>query len=519
MPIGARPDHPLRFDRSPSQGRQHNHTTHKKAAMKIKQLAVFALAGAMFAACTDTTDTIGNSLTDTTDRLDIQTDTFEVSTRSIAVDSVLSRSIYTYLGHIKDTETGTYVTSNYTTQFTILENIYGNSEYLPAQDSIVSRKDGQVVADSCRLRIFVKSYEGDSLNPMKLAVCEMATPVEEGQSYYTNFNPEARGMLRTDGKQIRKNKAYTVMDLNLSDSLRNSISSNGSAKPITISLDDEYTDTNGQKYDNYGTYIMRKFYENKAYFKNSYSFAHNVCPGFYIKSTDGLGVICEVYMTELQVYYRYTEMDSTVNGMIRLSGTEEVMQTNTIVNDKERTKQLAEDPTCTYIKAPAGIFTEVTLPIEEIAYGHENDTLSSAKVVFTRLNPTNDDNSFGEPTSVMIMPKDSLYSFFENKNLPDNMQTYLATYDNTRNTYAFNNIAGLVLAMYKAKRDGKSTTDSWNKAVLVPVAVTTNTSSSSTTITNVSNEMALKSTKLVGGADNPHKKIEISVVYNKFVKQ
>lgn len=519
MPIGARPDHPLRFDRSPSQGRQHNHTTHKKAAMKIKQLAVFALAGAMFAACTDTTDTIGNSLTDTTDRLDIQTDTFEVSTRSIAVDSVLSRSIYTYLGHIKDTETGTYVTSNYTTQFTILENIYGNSEYLPAQDSIVSRKDGQVVADSCRLRIFVKSYEGDSLNPMKLAVCEMATPVEEGQSYYTNFNPEAKGMLRTDGKQIRKNKAYTVMDLNLSDSLRNSISSNGSAKPITISLDDEYTDTNGRKYDNYGTYIMRKFYENKAYFKNSYSFAHNVCPGFYIKSTDGLGVICEVYMTELQVYYRYTEMDSTVNGMIRLSGTEEVMQTNTIVNDKERTKQLAEDPTCTYIKAPAGIFTEVTLPIEEIAYGHENDTLSSAKVVFTRLNPTNDDNSFGEPTSVMIMPKDSLYSFFENKNLPDNMQTYLATYDNTRNTYAFNNIAGLVLAMYKAKRDGKSTTDSWNKAVLVPVAVTTNTSSSSTTITNVSNEMALKSTKLVGGADNPHKKIEISVVYNKFVKQ
>lgn len=487
--------------------------------MKIKQLAVFALAGAMLAACTDTTDTIGNSLTDITDRLDIQTDTFEVSTRSIAVDSVLSRSIYTYLGHIKDTETGTYVTSNYTTQFTILENIYGNSEYLPAQDSIVSRKDGQVVADSCRLRIFVKSYEGDSLNPMKLAVCEMATPVEEGQSYYTNFNPEAKGMLRTDGKQIRKNKAYTVMDLNLSDSLRNSISSNGSTKPITISLDDEYTDTNGRKYDNYGTYIMRKFYENKAYFKNSYSFAHNVCPGFYIKSTDGLGVICEVYMTELQVYYRYTEMDSTVNGMIRLSGTEEVMQTNTIVNDKERTKQLAEDPTCTYIKAPAGIFTEVTLPIEEIAYGHENDTLSSAKVVFTRLNPTNDDNSFGEPTSVMIMPKDSLYSFFENKNLPDNMQTYLATYDNTRNTYAFNNIAGLVLAMYKAKRDGKNTTDSWNKAVLVPVAVTTNTSSSSTTITNVSNEMALKSTKLVGGADNPHKKIEISVVYNKFVKQ
>ncbi len=224
-------------------------------------------------------------------------------------------------------------------------------------------------------------------------------------------------------------------------------------------------------------------------------------------------------MTELQVYYRYTENDSTINGMIRMSGTEEVMQTNTIINDRERTKQLAEEDTCTYMKAPAGIFTEVTLPVEEIMYGHENDTLSAAKVVFTRLNPTDADNSFGEPTTVMILPKDSLYSFFENKNLPDNKQTFLATYDNTRNTYTFNNIDGLVSAMCKAKIEGKTTSDSWNKAVLVPVAVTQSTSSSSTSITNVSNEMALKSTKLVGGANNRHKKIKISVVYNKFVRQ
>ncbi len=486
--------------------------------MNIKHLACIAFVGTMLVACADTTDTIGNSLTNKTDALEIEDDTFYVSTRSIAVDSVLSQSIYNYLGHIKDPETGTYLTSNYTTQFTILEGIYSNSEYLPDQDSIISRKDGVAVADSCRLRIFVKSYVGDSLNPMKLAVCEMATPVEEGKSYYTNFDPEAKGLLRNDGNQIRKNKVYTVMDLNQSDSMRSAITSNSSTMPITIPLDDEYTDKNGNKYNNYGTYLMHKFYEDRSNFKNSYNFAHNVCPGFYVKSTDGLGVVSEVYMTELQVYYRYTSNDSTINGMMQISGTEEVMQTNTIINDKERTRQLAEDGTCTYLKAPAGIFTEVTLPIEQIANGHESDTLSTAKIVFTRINPTNDENSFSEPTNVMILPKDSLYSFFENKNLPDNIQSYLATYDDTRNTYTFNNIAGLVLAMYKAKKAGNATSDSWNKAVLVPVAVTTSKSSTSTTVTNVSNEMALKSTKLVGGTDNPRKNIEISVVYNKFVK-
>lgn len=489
--------------------------------MNIKHLACIAFVGTMFVACADSTDTIGNSLTNKTDALEIEDDTFFVSTRSIAVDSVLSRNIYTYLGHIKDPETGTYVTSNYTTQFAILERIYGTNEYLPKQDSIVSRKDGQVVADSCLLRIFVKSYVGDSLNPMKLTVCEMATPVEEGQSYYTNFNPEAKGLLRNDGNQIRKSKTYTVMDLNLSDSLRNAITTNNSTLPITISLNDPYTDVNGKTYDNYGTYLMRKFYEDKANFKNSYNFAHNVCPGFYVKSTDGLGVVSEVYMTELQAYYSYISNDSTIAGLMKISGTEEVMQTNTIINDKERTKQLAEDGTCTYLKAPAGIFTEVTIPVEQIMYGHESDTLSTAKIVFTRINPTNDDNSFSEPTSVMILPKDSLYSFFENKDLPDNKQSYLATYDDTRNTYTFNNIAGLVSAMYKAKTDNTASNE-WNKAVLVPVTVTkstSSTSSTSTTVTNVSNEMALKSTKLVGGTDNPRKNIEISVVYNKFVKR
>ncbi len=490
----------------------------KNTTMNIKHLACIAFVGALFAACADTTDTIGNSLTNRTDALEIENDTFYVSTRSMAVDSVLSRNIYSYLGHIKDPETGTYVTSNYTTQFTILEGMYGNSEYLPAQDSMVNKIDGKAVADSCCLRIFVQSYVGDSLNPMKLAVCELATPVEEGQSYYTNFDPEAKGLLRNDGNQLRKNKVYTVMDLNLSDSLRGVINAKSSTRPITIPLNEEYTDVNGNKYSNYGTYIMQKYYENNAYFKNSYNFAHNVCPGFYIKSTDGLGVISEVYMTELQVYYSYTNNDSIISGMMQMSGTEEVMQTNTIINDKNRTKQLAEDSTCTYLKAPAGIFTEVTLPVEQIMYGHESDTLSTAKVVFTRINPTTDDNSFSEPTNVMILPKDSLYSFFENKNLPDNKQSYLATYDNTRNTYTFNNIAGLVSAMYKAKVDGKANADTWNKAVLVPVAVTKTTSSTSTTITNVSNEMGLKSTKLVGGAANPRSSIKISVVYNKFVK-
>ncbi len=71
--------------------------------------------------------------------------------------------------------------------------------------------------------------------------------------------------------------------------------------------------------------------------------------------------------------------------------------------------------------------------------------------------------------------------------------------------------------MYKAKLYGNASKD-WNKVVLVPVSVSYNSSSASASITNVSNEMSLKSTKLVGGSANTHKPVTISVIYNKFNK-
>ena len=66
--------------------------------MRNKIIAVLAFAALMFTACDDTTDNVGISLTNSLDNLQISTDTFMVSTRSIAADSVLSRNTLGYLG-------------------------------------------------------------------------------------------------------------------------------------------------------------------------------------------------------------------------------------------------------------------------------------------------------------------------------------------------------------------------------------------------------------------------------------
>lgn len=484
--------------------------------MKIKLLAGIAFATICFAACDDNTDTLGNSLTNQVDQFEIITDTFEVSTRSIVVDSVLSQGIYNYLGHIKDPETKAYVISSYTTQFAILESLDG-STLLPALDSICSRNDNnEVVADSCKLNIYFYSSVGDSLNAMRLTAYEMMKPVEEGKLYYTNFDPEKEGLLRNDVNAIRINKVYSPVDLGLRDSLRGLIVDKTNMEVVSVPLDKKYTDVNGVEYENYGTYIMRQYFSHPEYFKNSYNFIHNVCPGFYIKSTDGLGVMSEVYMTELSVYYKYRN-DSTYTGSLLLSGTEEVLRTTHISNDRGTIDELVSDETCTYVKTPAGIFTEVTLPVEQIKLNHDRDTISSAKIVFNRMNAKSD-YAFGEPENLLMLPKDSLYSFFENKDLPDYMASFLGTYSSNYNTYTFNNISTLISTMYENKMNGVASED-WNKVVLVPVTVTRNTSSTSSSITNVSNEMSLKSTRLVGGTANPRAPITISIIYNRFVKE
>ena len=70
--------------------------------MRIFTLAVIAALTCFgMTSCDDTTDTLGASLTDNLDLLKVTTDTFNVSSRSLTVDSVLSRNTIGYLGKIR----------------------------------------------------------------------------------------------------------------------------------------------------------------------------------------------------------------------------------------------------------------------------------------------------------------------------------------------------------------------------------------------------------------------------------
>ena len=393
-------------------------------------------------------------------------------------------------------------------QFSLLESEV-NSLFKSSESIFGRDENNQPIVDSCNVHILINTYQGDSLTAMKLALMELNKPMKSTDAIYTDYDPEAAGIVRTDVGAVRSEKVYSASDLTLSDSMRNVYRTGKYFAYVKVPLNKEYIDKDGKKYNNYGTYIMRKYYENTSYFKNFNSFIRNVCPGFYIKSTDGQGIIIEVAFTQLNIYYRYKSDDVVYSASCSLNSTDEVLKATHISYDKTGIDKLVENDTCTYLKTPAGIYTEVTLPIDDIKKGHENDTITSAKVTFTRMRPRSDLSEviLEEPTQVLLIEKDSLKSFFEDNGTPDNMKAYLATYNSNQKTYSFNNLSYMINRMYARK--GQS--ENWNKAVLIPVEVQSNSSS---TASGIANEMNVNSIRLVGGAANRHAPIRMSVIYN-----
>jgi len=482
---------------------------------QFKYMAGVAIAAMAISSCEDGVLDVGNSLTSNNDRLNVTSGVCLATTRTIVADSVLALTSNCYLGRVVDPETksNAEVKSEFSTQFHVLEGFS-----LPAEENIVdTTSDGRASAVSCDLILYLSSpfNAEDTTASMKMQVQEMLTPVEQGKTYYTNFDLQKEGMIRQDG--INRSKVFTYY--NLTDGYEQRTSTDY-LENVRITLNDPYTDKQGKTYNNYGTYLMHQYYDHPEFYRNSYTFAHNICPGFFFHITDGFGFYTKIAYMGLRVFYNENRTDSIAHTSFVLAGTSEVKQTNLITNDAKAMQDLAAEQDYTYLKTPAGLFTEVTLPVEDIKNGHEKDSLLSAHIVFQRQNYNSEDSrKLGIPSTLLMVQKDSLTSFFENLKVPDSKKSYMTAFASAYNAYSFSNISNLINALWHEKKAGEASDPNWtanhpdwNKVVLVPVTYTT-ASSSSTVPIRVEHDMSLTSTRLVGGANHP---IEVGVIYAKF---
>lgn len=452
-----------------------------------------------FTQCDDNTGSIGGSLVPENDIITAETKTFYATSNTImANDSILANTSDVYLGMYTDEESGTVFSSSFVTQFGCTEDFEFPMEGV-VDDS----------ASYTKLRLYFNEYYGDSLNAMRCEVYELDNTLQEGVPYYTNFDPEE---LYDVEKKPLAAKTFNVIDYNVHDTILNS---DNYARHIEIALPNSI-----------GNRFISKFYEKdaegnivgKKYFANSEVFINDIFKGIYVKCVQGDGTILKIYRARIDVGFKRLIKSSSgaLDSIQALSAPfysgKEVLQTNKF--DNNDLKPLLDEKEYTYIKTPAGLFTEVKLPICELV---ENcDTINSAKMVFTRYNEESGSLNSAHGTLLMVRKAD-MYKFFLKNKLNDGETSYLTSFVNSSNEYVFSNIANLFKHCYKEYTEGvqkdsdwETKNPDWDKVVLIPV---TTTEDSNGSVVKILHDISISSMRLRGGTEY---EIPIEVVTSKF---
>ena len=465
--------------------------------MKLKYLYALLLTALVYS-CDDATTGIGDSTIAAGDSIPAGAATYNVYTRSILADSVYARTSTAYLGKYTDPHFGEF-SADFIAQF----NCTDDFEFPDSIQEITG----------LQLRMMYVNYFGDASNAMRMQVDTLnkVIPEKELNTFYTSIDPT---QYYDDNSKPVARKAFAATGPSVNDST------------FVSGYDNNYNPIYSTYYwqdvklsTSLGQHMYNKYKEDKNNYKNAQNFINNVLKGVYVHCTHGDGTI--LYIDDIQLRLSFTYLieskstgkkDSLVHGATLFAATKEVIQANRFQNS-DRLKELITETEHTYLKTPAGIYTEATLPIDEIAERHLRDTLNAATITFTRYNEKSDTKfPMGIPQYLLMIRKKDIHDFFEKNETFDGLTSYLATYSGSgesANTYAFTNIAPLITTCMNEKKKGKQDKD-WDKVVLIPVKPETD---SSDNIIGVKSNLDMESTRLIGGENNP---IKLQVLYTTF---
>ena len=553
--------------------------------MKAKY-ALIALLAITFWGCDDNTAGLGLGMFPGSDQnINGQLRTYPVTTSSVPAGRIYAKTNIGYVGKFTDSQFGTYQAGFLSTlncpeglTFPGLYNntAFGNNNKITntmvekasdSDDIVLIHKDpndesSEVIGNihTVELYLWYNSYFGDSLTACRLSVYELEKELEKAENkdyYYTDINPDE--FYRES--DILGSKAYTAVDLSVKDSIRNS---DTYVPSVHLTFEKSIAERVGGN-------ILREFrkaqdkgakFDNKEFFK--------AFKGLYVRSDFGDGTVLYVNQVQMNVVYKcyaidsikgtphltHDGKDSTYYAYRVFNSTREVIQANRLDNDSKIDDLIENDKSCTYLKTPAGIFTEAVLPISKINEELYGDTLNAVKLTFSNYNQSSNSSNFGmsAPANVMLIREKEKDRFFAKNQLNDGVSSFLTSHSTSTNQYTFNNITGLINACVNdrkaAERDinekgevkytvyntdtgidePKSTNKiteweedtKWDRVVLIPVLVTYDSSSSnnyygtSSNIIGIQHDLRPGYVKLKGGQDGGA--LNLEVVYTSFTK-
>ncbi|MCL2651023.1 MAG: DUF4270 domain-containing protein [Candidatus Azobacteroides sp.] len=383
--------------------------------MRFKLLicAIFTLG---FIACEDDLSPVGMSIQPKDDRIDVYTDTVSFTSSTQLLDSIFIKTVAGSLGNFDDPTYGNikcgYLCNFYTSPDSVFRPIVN-------EDKI----------DSVILNLYYSSYVGDSLAPMEATVYEVTDTLRK--NFYSNVDPR---VYTTNNKTILAKKTYTARNMNVPDSLNSTLKTLSIKLPVFVGdkIYKEWKDGNRDTF---------------KYLENFFGFF----PGIYIESTYGSGNILNITGTDMFVYY--TSRLARDNGEIvpdslacaYFPASPEVTQLNKFESKFDNQKLI--DPNYTYLKTPAGVITQLEIPLQEIVNKvGAGRTFNNVKLALdVTEQPDIWDYTMSIPKEVVLISPDSVKPFFEKPGPEGKTFAYYASLTtSSAYKYDFGNIAALI---------------------------------------------------------------------------
>ena len=427
--------------------------------MKVFRFLPVAIALAIgISSCGDENSLIGSSIVDTD--LEIVVDSsFQkmITAESIPNDSVVGRTITQLIGRISIPGYGKLET-DFLTQFMSASTF----------DTVgVDRLDSLVLY----LSYNTESFTGDSLAPMQLSVYPLEKQLQS--PVYSSIDPADYYNAQSAPIAL---KSYNASFLGLPDSLVKL-----GYKTIRVKLPDAMAEQ-----------FFEKYKTDPLIFSSPSRFTQYF-PGFYVKTSYGSGCVVNVQNSVMNLHYTKTtvinDKDSTyASTQTLMAVTPEIATGNHIKLEIDPAIESGIAAGRVYLVAPAGLNVLLHFPTREIVRSFEESVGAGGSTIQGLINSLilevplkelpKSSYKLEPPQFLLFVRKSELQSFFEKKELADNVRSFYAEYNSDTRKYSFTGLRTFLNDVIEKKRQGTEITDADEEIVLVPVSVYSETVSS-----------------------------------------
>lgn len=414
--------------------------------MKTIIPAIGIAACMAFVACDDNTSAIGPSLVD--QDVDIVIDSsYTVTGRTVTVARIKPKTTQQLLGRVDIPAYGSLESSNI---FQFLP-----STALDTADFTYENVDSLILT----LRYARGAFYGDSLAPMQITAYKLRPGILLPDTISSGFDPSGWYEAEPLGTKVYNTSTF---DLSTNDKIAD-------YRDINIHLDPT---------DELGKEMFKAFEEHPEYYADGHTFARNVFPGLYLRTSYGNGRMTVAALTTMSMYLRkiYIPTDSVTPDTLDAVHTY-YMVTPEVLSNNNLTYHMAEplrkmiDEGHTVMVAPAATEIELEFPLPELiaSYRKQNNAMSVINSLTLDIPADSIVNGFNvtPPPYVLLVLKKDRDEFFAENRLNNNRTSFYATYSSSTGGYYFSGLQNYLAEMLEKE---EITADDYTFS-LVPVQI------------------------------------------------